>query len=497
MSGLKAHKATGPDGIPPRILKELATELAPVFTLLFNASLKQGIVPRDWRMAHVAPIFKKGDSLLPSNYRPVSLTSIPCKILEHIVHSNMIKHLLEKNILCDHQHGFRKLRSCETQLISFINDLARNMANCFETHAIFLDFAKAFDKVNHLSLIKKMKHYGITGNTLNWVRQFLADRTQQVLLEGVLSEPASVLSGVPQGTVLGPLLFLIYINDLPKYVSEGTQVRLFADDSAVYRIINTPEDHKILQKDIEGLVRWEQEWSMSFHPEKCQLLRVTAKRNPVILDYKIHGVIIEPVKDAKYLGVTICDNLSWSKHITNICTKAKNTINFLQRNFKTCPPHIKARLYATYVRPTLEYCSSVWDPHTDYEIEKLEDVQKRAARFVFNQYSRHDRVTPLLQKLEWVPLKERRARAKVTLFFKAEHKPNLVDIPTNKLTKIQSCTRQHGDFFIPFARTDTYKFSFYMNTIRLWNKLPAAAKSATSLADFQRALSTHTLRGLY
>ena len=198
---------------------------------------QHGIVPVDWKTAHVAPIFKKGDPLTPSNYRPVSLTSIPCKLLEHIVHSNVITHMLENKILCDNQHGFRKKRSCETQLVSFIDDLAVNLDKNIMTDLVLLDFAKAFDKVNHSSLIKKMVHYGVNPTTTRWVENFLKDRSQNVLLEGLLSEPAPVLSGVPQGTVLGPLLFLIYINDLPKYVSPGTEVRLFADAIAVYRAI--------------------------------------------------------------------------------------------------------------------------------------------------------------------------------------------------------------------------------------------------------------------
>ena len=270
--------------------------------------------------------YKKGDPLTPANYRPVSLTLIPCKILEHIVHSNVINHLVVKNkILCDQQHGFRKKRSCETQLISFINDLATNMDHELQTDCIFLDFAKAFDKVNHLSLIKKMKHYGVNNGTVKWVESFLAGRTQQVMLNGTLSKPAPVLSGVPQGTVLGPLLFLIYINDLPLYVSPGTEVRLFADDSAVYRKIKSPEDHMILQRDIASLEAWEAEWSMNFHPEKCQLLRVTKKHIISKFDYTIHGVRMENVKCAKYLGVTISNDLSWTPHITEICKKANNT----------------------------------------------------------------------------------------------------------------------------------------------------------------------------
>ena len=198
--------------------------------------------------------------------------------------------------------------------------------------------------------------------TVKWVESFLGGRTQQVMLNGTLSKPAPVLSGVPQGTVLGPLLFLIYINDLPLYVSPGTEVRLFADDSAVYRKIKSPEDHEILQRDIASLEAWESVWSMNFHPEKCQLLRVTKKHIISKFDYTIHGVCMENVKCAKYLGVTISNDLSWTPHITEICKKANNTLNFLQRNFRTCPPHIKAKLYQTYVRPTIEYCCTVWDP---------------------------------------------------------------------------------------------------------------------------------------
>ena len=171
-----------------------------------------------------------------------------------------------------------------------------------------------------------MEHYGVNPNTIRWVENFLKDRTQRVLLEGIFSEPAPVLSGVPQGTVLGPLLFVIYINDLPKYVSPGTEVRLFSDDSAVYRAIKSREDHEILQRAIKSLEQWEADWSMSFHPEKCQLLRITKQRKPSHYVYNIHGVLIDSVKEAKYLGVTIDNKLSWSPHIHAVCKKAHNTL---------------------------------------------------------------------------------------------------------------------------------------------------------------------------
>ena len=495
MKDINPNKSTGPDGIPPFILKELATELAPILSLLFQASLNQSTIPQDWKLAHVTPIFKKGDPLKASNYRPVSLTSIPCKILEHIVFSHTMKHLTHHNILCDNQHGFLKFRSCESQLVITLNDLLKNLDNCEQTDVILLDFAKAFDKVNHSSLVKKLDHYGIRNSLLSWITCFLSDRTQHVIMDGSLSSPASVQSGVPQGTVLGPLLFLIYINDLPQYVSPGTETRLFADDSALYRKISTSEDHQILQRDLEGLQKWEDMWSMQFHPDKCQLLRISKKKSPSEFTYSIHNTDISITSNAKYLGVTINNKLSWNRHISIICGKANSTLNFLHRNFKSCSPKVKDKLYCTYVRPALEYCSSVWDPHTDLNINKLEGVQRRAARFVNNNFSRETRVTPMLQALNWVPLSERRAKAKTTLLFKAIN--NLVHIPTDHLSLVQSYTRQHSNFFIPYCRTDLYRHSFYMSSIRLWNALPELSRNSPSLAAFKSSLTALTLRSSY
>ena len=315
------------------------------------------------------------------------------------------------------------------------------------------------------------------------------------MIDGVLSSPAAVQSGVPQGTVLGPLLFLLYINDLPLYVSPGTYVRLFADDGALYRIIRTPEDHIILQKDLENLQRWEEKWSMQFHPDKCQLLIISKRRIKSEFNYSIHSSIIENTREAKYLGITISDTLSWNSHINNICKKANGTINFLHRNFKNCSPKVKAGLYLTYVRPSLEYCSSVWDLYTSLNIDKLEGVQRRAARFVFNKFSREVRVTPMLQDLKWVPLSERRARSKTTLLYKALN--NLIHIPTDHLKLTQSHTRQHSNFYIPFVRTDAHRSSFYPSTLRLWNTLPLLTRSSPTLETFKSNLKGHTFRYLY
>ena len=257
LTALEPHKASGPDHLPARLLKELATELSPIYTLLFQASLDQSIIPDDWKTANVVPIYKKGDQSKPENYRPVSLTCISCKTLEHIVSSTIMKHMDMHSILSESQHGFRKRRSCETQLLLAVQDLATTIDTMGQIDTILLDFSKAFDKVPHLRLLSKIQYYGVQHNLNRWIGNFLEGRSQEVQLDGSSSTQAPVESGVPQGSVLGPLLFLLYINDLPSYISKDSTARLFADDCMLYRPIKSVEDAHTLQKDLDNLQRWE------------------------------------------------------------------------------------------------------------------------------------------------------------------------------------------------------------------------------------------------
>lgn len=493
LNKINPHKATGPDNISGHLLKEMQVQIAPILCLIFKKSYESGITPNDWKHANVAPVFKKGDKHKPANYRPISLTCICCKLMEHIVTSHIMKHLESNKILYDLQHGFRHSRSCETQLLSFIQELQSTNNSNAQTDLIIMDFAKAFDKVPHRHLLYKLNHFGITGNTLNWISAFLSDRTQTVVLDGRSSNTVPVTSGVPQGTVLGPVLFLVYINDLPDYLTHS-KLRLFADDSILYMPVKCQSDCLKLQADLDAASKWEEDWLMAFHPDKCTVLSVTTKRQPIQHNYILHGHTLESVTSAKYLGITLQSNLKWDKHIDDITTKANRTLGFLKRNLKTSNQHTKSQAYQALVRPKLEYSCSVWDPHTSESTSKIEMVQRRSARYACNRYHNISSVSNMLNTLNWPQLAQRRLRTRLVMMYKITHQ--LVAIPSNAvLIPSDSRTRKHHTltFRHIYTSKDSYRFSFFPYTITQWNLLPDTVVHAPTVHIFREQLTPAVL----
>ena len=311
-----------------RLLQSLAKEITPVVHFIFTQSLCTGELPTEWTQANVAPIFKKGSKLQAVNYRPVSLTCITCKLFEHIICKHILAHLEDHKILTDLQHGFRSGRSCETQLVTTFQDLSQmHNKKGSQIDIAILDFSKDFDMVPHDGLLSKLKHYGIDEKIWLWIYNFLKkNRKQSVVVDGKQSSLIDVVPGVPQSTVLGPLLFLLHINDLPSVVS--SEVRLFADDCLIYRNVKNKEDQIALQKDLNLLENWGNTWGMRFNAAKCNIMRVSRTHDPKLFSYSLTGQVLEEVMDAKYLGVTLSNDLEWSKHIETMTNKANSNLSF-------------------------------------------------------------------------------------------------------------------------------------------------------------------------
>ena len=303
-------------------------------------------------------------------------------------------------------------------------------------------------------------------------------------MEGESSEGVKVESGVPQGSVLGPSLFLFYINDLPEGLN--STVRLFADDTVVYLTISSDKDCHKLQSDLDKLAQWEDKWNMEFHPEKCSVLTVSKKKNPIKWNYKLHGHTLAHETSTKYLGCAISSDLDWGEHINNITSKASRSLGFLHRNLHISSKTIKEKAYMTLVRPQMEYATTVWDSYHQNQIDKIEKVQRRAARYVTSRHRNRSSVSEMIEELGWKNLQLRRKEARLAMFYKIVN--NMVGIDKEKYlqkpNRKSRHTQEHG-YQIPSATKDCRKWSFFINTVRDWNKLPPDIATAKSLEIFK------------
>ena len=390
--------------------------------------------------------------------------------------------------MCEEQHGFRSGRSCETQLLNTINDFSKNLDMGRQTDVVLLDFSKAFDRVPHHRLCYKLSRYGIRGNTLSWIKIFLSGRLQQVIINGHSSSYTKVISGVPQGTVLAPLLFLCYINDLPQNVI--SRVKLYADDVLLYTTIHSKDDCLVLQEDLNRLQLWADTWQMSFNPEKCEIIRIANIKHPIVHDYTIQKKKIKVASSVKYLGVYIDDHLTWKDHINHVVNKANSARAFLQRNINSCPTSVKDACYKSMIRPIAEYAATIWCPHTQSSIYNLERIQRKAARFVCNNYQRYSSVTAMMRQLNWPTLEQRRYEAKAIMMYKILN--DLVQVNHSDLVYNSSVTRGHSLRLLHLlTRVDVYSYSFFPSTIRIWNKLPEDIVISPSLDLFKLKLYNH------
>ena len=487
LRSLKICKSPGPDGLHPRILKELSTEIAEPLKLIFDKTLLCVFLPSKWKEAQVRPIFKKGSKTSPGNYRPVSLTSVVCKLFESFIRDALFNHFINNNLLCEEQYGFCQGRSCTTQLLNTLHDWMKELYNNIPVDAVYLDFRKAFDTVPHKRLLNKLYGYGIRGELLQWVRDFLSNRYQYVSINNVNSSKIPVTSGVPQGSVLGPTLFIYFINDLPK--SASSFIKIFADDTKAYLPITSFHDKDNLQHTINKLVDWSNIWLLKFNGDKCKVLHL-GKNNPMY-NYTINedGVNkkLEVTVCEKDLGVNIDPLLHFDEHINITVKKARNLSCLIMRTITHKSKDIMVPLFKAIIRPILEYGNMVWYPYKRKHIDLIESIQRHYTRCIIGMKDLcyEDRIKILkLPSLEY-----RRFRGDMIEVYKITHK--LYDpITTNSLLTINITNTRSHEFKLLKNRVNTSQYlHFFTNRIiNNWNNLPARAVTASSLNLFKNRL---------
>ncbi len=494
---LDTSKAVGPDGFSPKLLKECGDELCPSLTIIFNNSLLSGSLPDKWKEANVVPVFKKGDKADILNYRPISLLCLPSKILERCIFNHLYSHL--SHVIVENQHGFRKQHSTVTQLLQFMDDIHKSLDKAGQIDLIYLDFAKAFDSVNHRCLLHKLQMYGLDFSMLNWINAYLTNRRQRVIINSQHSSWKPVLSGVPQGSILGPLLFLLYINDLPS-VTRTAKVALFADDVKCSKVITSVSDCRELQGDLDVIGAWSATWRLRFSPTKCSVLTVSRKLNPIKFDYLINMSVIARVTEVKDLGVTITKDLKSNMHCRDIKGKAMAKVGMIKRTLGACPPlGTVKQLFISLVRSTLEYGSQVWSPHTSECIKLVESVQRRATKYMlgYADINYKDR----LLKLNILPLTFRREILDLTFLFKCINNLNCVELSKHLARAtpgrgLRSAASDAISFKVPRTRTVAYEASYFVRVSKLWNLLDTDIRLSPSVGSFKVNLNKFYLNKL-
>ena len=491
--------SSAPDGdIPARILHSCRAALSIPLHMLWDESLSNGITPPSLKLQYIAPIFKRGDKTLAANYRPVSLTSNLLKTFERIMRNKIVEHLETNELLPESQHGFRKQRGCLTQLLQHMDDVFKELNSGNEVDVIYLDYSKAFDKVNHAILLAKLEKIGIRGKVLDWIRDFLSGRFQTVIVEGEKSSFQPVKSGVPQGTVLGPILFIIYVADLERRI-QHSKVGTFADDTKLKKPICSVNSALELQEDLNSVVEWSDSNSMALHEEKFEVLHYTLNRPQLLsalpFSYEFRdyttpaGSTIHPSTSVRDLGILLSDDCSWTLHIARISLDARRMAGWVCRAFKSRSATTMMTLYKSLVRCKLEYCSPLWSPFKVGNIQTIEDVQRFFTRKVEGMEGL--RYPERLKALRLQSLQRRRERYTIIQMWKIYNgaSPNSTGIRFYLHQRL-GIKAEVPSLYTGAQRSVSTKYfnSFGVRAARLWNTLPKNVNTAVTLESFKVVL---------
>ena len=524
LKNLDPNKAPGPDEIHGKVLKNCAESLALPLQILYRTSYYTCKIPKDWKLAHVVPVYKKGSKNSVENYRPISLTSIVMKVYERVIRADLMYRIESK--LDPRQHGFLPGKNCETQLIPFYDNLACSLNKGSRTDIVYFDFSKAFDSVNHDKILHKLKYkFGIDGMLLKFLTEYLSNRHQKVVVENTYSDLLPVLSGVPQGSIIGPLLFVIFINDIGEGISDNSNISLYADDTKLYREINSDQDHEALQQDIRLLSNWATNNLMRFHPDKCKILTVSLQRNPPPLIqalpfskfvYCLGNTPLEYVNSEKDLGVHINKSLTWTEHCNYLFSKANRNLGLLRR---TCHfiknTRQRRNLYLALIRSQFEHCSSVWSPSSKVTLNKLEAIQKKCVKWIFGEefYSYTPEIYfSKLRELDLLPIQFRLQLKDLKLLHNIIHNKSFTSLPNyihfhSGTSRLRSCHLDDLSLvsdIVPklsnnylkrnvISSTSLSQFtnSFFYRSMNYWNTLPRTIRELNLAPSFELAITSH------
>ena len=499
IKGLNSAKATGLDGIGPRILKLANTVLSPSIAAMINKSIETAKFPDQLKMAKLFPIHKGGSKSDPGNYRPISILPTVSKIFEKHINKHLVSFLNKYKVIHVNQSGFRQKHSCQTALVKLIDQWMACIDNGDLVGSVFLDFRKAFDLVDHSILLDKLSLYKCRGTDLNLLSSYLQDR-QQVIDSGQgLSEPAHIKSGVPQGSILGPTLFLIFINDLPLHL-EFCDIDLFADDATFHTKGKSKSDvEPKLQTDGENSKIWAKNHKMKIHYDKTSCMALGTKHvtqtDTSYLNINIDGNTIKQVNKQKLLGVYIDEKLSWSAHIDYLCATISTKISLLKQLSTYVPVKVQKLFYQGYILPLIDYGSNTWGSTSKQNIERLSKLQKRAARIILKA----DFDTPSLEmfnELGWTTITKRHNYSKAVFTYRAlnnltpEYISNLLK-PVSETHSRNLRSATNGYLAVPRSKTSLFDRSFSATAPRLWNSMPKEITTASSLRKFKQSAKTY------
>ena len=488
--------------ITNKVQKECAGEISLPLVHIFNCSLETGIFPSSWKSGAVTPVFKcKGSRSDPKSYRPITLLPCLSKIFESFVRDQLQSHCLLNGALPDEQFGFLPKRSTVWQLLSIVDDWENALDKGETVHSCFLDMAKAFDKVNHSLLLLKLCSVGVKSTELAWFKSYLTGRSICTAVEGVHSAAKYISSGVPQGSVLGPLLFIIFYRDLPSITSSETA--MFADDTQLHdrcTFFSTGLCTCKVQDDLRTISEWAKCWDTTFNAAKSSHMLLTLRkgrsRDPSRPVLTLDSVLVPLVEHTRHLGVILTSNLSWSDHVNSLLQRQRFNIFLLKRLAqRRNSSEVVKKLYIGLVRPAFEYASAVWDNCTQQDRLALERAQLSIARSILRCPRRTSHSWEVLKKIDWPTLAWRRCRYKLMLLWDLLHgrgPPNLVKhIPKPVSDRCNFALRNACSIETPLCRTSHRSSSFLPASIALLNSLPLSVLSCTSRSMFFTELNKH------